>query len=208
MQSAAPHQNDLGFAILRPGRCEVIIPPSWVRQGLDRLPKFFRAYMTDNPFAVLTAVVAPAILTNASSVLCLGTSNRIARVVDRTRVVAAELASCESGGPEYLVRVNQLERLQTRAQLLFRALRITYGSLGAFAAAALISVLGSAMAFYDQKVMFHAAAVVGLAIGVFGVTGLVYGCVLMVEEARLSVRNIAEEAELARVQLKHFRIKS
>jgi uncharacterized protein DUF2721 len=161
--------------------------------------------MTDNPFAVLTAVVAPAILTNACSVLCLGTSNRIARVVDRTRVVTAELASCESGSPEYLARVNQLERLQTRAQLLFRALRIIYGSLGAFAAAALISVLGSALAFYDQKLMFHAAAVVGLAIGVFGVTGLVYGCVLMVQETRLALRNIAEEAELARVQLKHFR---
>ncbi len=42
-----------------------------------------------NPFAVLTAVVAPAILTNASSVLALGTSNRLARVVDRTRIVAA-----------------------------------------------------------------------------------------------------------------------
>ena len=41
----------------------------------------------DNPFAVLTAIVAPAILTNACSVLSLGTSNRIARVVDRTRVV-------------------------------------------------------------------------------------------------------------------------
>jgi len=51
-----------------------------------------------NPFAVLTAVVAPAILTNACSVLALGTSNRLARVVDRTRVVARELAALESGG--------------------------------------------------------------------------------------------------------------
>lgn len=32
-----------------------------------------------NPFAVLTAIVAPAILTNASSVLAQGTSNRLAR---------------------------------------------------------------------------------------------------------------------------------
>jgi hypothetical protein len=47
--------------------------------------------LNDNPFAVLTAVVAPAILTNASSVLSLGTGNRIARVVDRTTVLAASL---------------------------------------------------------------------------------------------------------------------
>jgi len=50
-----------------------------------------------NPFAVLTAVVAPAILTNACSVLALGTSNRLARVVDRTRVVARELAALLRG---------------------------------------------------------------------------------------------------------------
>ena len=50
-----------------------------------------------NPFAVLTAVVAPAILTNACSVLALGTSNRLGRVVDRTRVVARELAGLEPG---------------------------------------------------------------------------------------------------------------
>ena len=79
--------------------------------------------LTDNPFAVLTAVVAPAILTNASSVLCLGTGNRMARVVDRTRVIAAELASLEGGSSEYQVRVRQLERLQLRAQLLLKASR-------------------------------------------------------------------------------------
>ncbi|MCI0422956.1 MAG: DUF2721 domain-containing protein [Acidobacteria bacterium] len=160
--------------------------------------------MTDNPFAVLTAVVAPAILTNASSVLCLGTSNRIARVVDRTRVVAAEIGSFEAGSSEYVERVNQLERLQARAQLLFRGLRITYASLGAFAAAALISVIGSALAFYELKVVFQAAAVAGLAIGTFGITGLVSGCVLMVQETQLALRNISQEAELARIRLKHF----
>ena len=160
--------------------------------------------MIDNPFAVLTAVVAPAILTNASSVLCLGTSNRLARVVDRTRVVAAEIVSFEAGTSEYLLRVNQLERLQARAQLLFRALRITYASLGAFAAAALISVIGSAMAFYQLRFVFQAAAVAGLAIGAFGVTGLVSGCVLMVHETRLALQNISEEAEFARVRFKHL----
>src|SRR6266545_1837477 len=149
--------------------------------------------MTDNPFAVLTAVVAPAILTNASSVLCLGTGNRIARVVDRTRVIAAELISLETGSSEYLVRVSQLERLQVRAHLLLRALRMFYVALGSFAAAALISVIGSALAFYDQQFAFRAAAVVGLASGTFAVTGLVWGCILMVRETRLAVQNLVEE---------------
>ena len=79
-----------------------------------------------SPFAVLSAIVAPAILTNASSVLALGTSNRLARVVDRTRIVAAQLAP-----------------LHVRAQLLVKALRLFYAGLGLFAASALVSVGGS-----------------------------------------------------------------
>ena len=79
--------------------------------------------LTDNPFAVLTAVVAPAILTNACSVLCLGTGNRIARVVDRSRAITAELGALGSGNSEYQLRVTQLERLQGRSHLLLRALR-------------------------------------------------------------------------------------
>src|SRR2546426_10777653 len=156
--------------------------------------------LNDNPFAVLTAVVAPAILTNACSVLCLGTGNRIARVVDRTRVITAEIASLKVGTSEYQVRVGQLERLQVRAQLLLRALRIFYASLGSFAAAALISVVGSALAFYDLRVAFRAAAVVGLAVGTFAVAGLVSGCLLMVHETRLAVQTLTEEADLARAR--------
>ena len=156
--------------------------------------------LTDNPFAVLTAVVAPAILTNASSVLCLGTGNRMARVVDRTRVIAAELASLEGGSSEYKVRVRQLERLQLRAQLLLKALRTFYASLGSFAAASLISVVGSALALYDLRVAFRAAAVVGFAVGVVAVAGLVSGCALMVRETRLAVQTLTEEADLARAR--------
>jgi hypothetical protein len=153
--------------------------------------------VNDNPFAVLTALVAPAILTNASSVLCLGTGNRIGRVVDRTRLVTAEIAALKQGSPEYHVLVSQLERLQLRSELLFKALRILYASLGSFALAALISIIGSVMVFYDQQLGFRAAAVVGLVTGVFGVTGLVSGCVLMVRETRLALQSIADDAKLA-----------
>src|SRR5712692_7320698 len=44
----------------------------------------------DNPLAVLTLIGAPAVFTNASSVLVLGTGNRLARVVDRTRYLAQQ----------------------------------------------------------------------------------------------------------------------
>jgi len=149
----------------------------------------------NNPFAVLTAVVAPAILTNACSVLALGTSNRLARVVDRTRIVAGELAAREPGSSEYEAWAAQLDRLEVRAQLLVRALRVIYASLGLFAAAALVSVAGSITTSYGRHVFFQIAAGVGLLIGASAVVGLSSGCVLMVRETRLAVKFLVQEAE-------------
>src|SRR5258706_2854281 len=111
--------------------------------------------LNENPFAVLTAVVAPAILTNACSVLSLGTANRIARVVDRTRVVIAARAAFPSESRDYQEYTRQLERLAMRGKLLLNALRIFYASLGAFAATALVAVVGSALSAYDFQVAFH-----------------------------------------------------
>src|SRR5690349_14468815 len=152
--------------------------------------------VASNPFAVLTAVVAPAILTNASSVLALGTSNRLARVVDRTRVVAKELAALEPGAPHYDSWVTQLERLQVRTQLLVKALRAFYLSLGLFASAALVSVVGSLVTYYGQKILFELTAALALLTGAVAVVGLASGCFLMVHETRLAVQNLAEEAKI------------
>ena len=150
----------------------------------------------DTPFAALTVIAAPAILTNASSVLALGTGNRIARVVDRTRVLTRELADETIQDRRREVYWNQLGGLQVRAQLLLRALRWFYTSLGAFAASALLAVIGSVVAAYQGERIADAFAIVGLLTGTLGVTGLVIGCTLMVHETRLAVRHLAEEATL------------
>ena len=152
-----------------------------------------------NPFAALTVIVAPAILTNASSVLCMGTANRIARVVDRTRHVAAEMADIADQTSEpFKLRVSQLDRLRVRANILFWALRFMYASLGLFAAAALVAVVGSVMFYYGLQIAFEMVAVAGMAIFVCAVLGLVSGCVLMVREVQMALASIAEEALLAR----------
>src|SRR5205823_5692101 len=154
--------------------------------------------MSDNPFAALTAVVAPAILTNAASILCLGTGNRIARVVDRTRTVAGELTRLAAASPEHAIYARQLERLGDRAQLLLRALRLFYASLGAFAATALIAIVGATLAESVTAPLYRAAAIAGLASGGFAVVALVSGCTLMVAETRLAVQTLTEEVKLAR----------
>ena len=148
-----------------------------------------------NPFAVLTAIVAPAILTNASSVLALGTSNRLARVVDRTRIVAAQLASVEPVTADHEMWSAQLPPLHTRTQLLVKALRLFYAGLGLFAASALVSVCGSIVSYYGQALLFYVAAASAVVIGASAVLGLCAGCVLMIRETQLAVKSLEEEAK-------------
>lgn len=151
--------------------------------------------VTDNPFAVLTAVVAPAILTNACSVLALGTSNRVARVVDQTRILVREMSAEGSrldDRPRALARVGRLER---RAHLLLTALRIIYGALGGFAACALVSVIGAVVAYYDSGIWFRVATVGALVCGMSAVVALVSGCAVMVTETRLALIGVHEAVE-------------
>jgi hypothetical protein len=152
---------------------------------------------SENPFAALTIVVAPAILTNASSVLCLGTANRLARVVDRTHAVSAEVAKAAPNAEGYLAGRRKLETLRARWTLVLKALKLFYVSLGSFAAATLISLFGAVIATSSQHLAFPFFALLGLVSGTVGVGGLVYACALMMQETRLAIRNLeAEEAEL------------
>jgi hypothetical protein len=149
----------------------------------------------DNPFAALTIVVAPAILTNASSVLCLGTANRLARVVDRSRVVSAELANAASNTRNLEACQRKLQDLRVRWTLVLRALRLFYLSLGSFAAAALISLFGSVFTASVQQLSFNFIALLGLLAGTVGVAGLIFGCTTMMRETRLAIKNLEEEAQ-------------
>jgi hypothetical protein len=154
-------------------------------------------YFGNNPFAALSILVAPAILTSASSVLCLGTANRLARVVDRTRIVSTQLVSLASNAETTATFRRQLEELQVRWSLVLRALICFYMSIGSFAAAALISLVGSSLTTPNLRLVFNCLAILGLLSAIVGVGSLMAGCCIMVRETRLAIRNLAEEVELA-----------
>jgi Protein of unknown function (DUF2721) len=153
-------------------------------------------FVANNPFAILTAIVAPAILTNACSVLALGTSNRLGRVVDRTRVVASDVAASEPGSEGFVEWNSQLRALEIRVHMLLRALRLFYAALGLFASSALISVAGSMAAYYGQRPLFQLGALLAVLTGGSAVVGLSAGCFTMVNETRLAVKSLGEEARM------------
>jgi hypothetical protein len=148
-----------------------------------------------NPFTALGAVAGPAVLTNACSLLAVGTSNRLGRVVDRTRIVVRELRDVGSDDAERASLLSQLDTLEKRSTMLLRALRDFYAALGLFAAAALMSALGSVLVLYSQNVVaFDVVAILALLAGVAAVASLVRGCVVIVGETRLAVEQLQVEA--------------
>ena len=158
------------------------------------------AYIGDGPFTALTLIAAPAVLTNACSVLALGTGNRFARAVDRQRQLSILLESQSSDGDPKLgeLRILQLQRAELRAQLLLRALTNIYAALGSFAAASLISVLGALFAPPSRPLLSFAASLVALLVGVVGVGGLVHGCFLLIRETRITLQSLRDEAAFSR----------
>jgi hypothetical protein len=149
-----------------------------------------------NPFGILSCIVAPAILTNASSILALATSNRLARAIDRAR----ELSSHVEGGArgrsaDVALRVRQLESARRRSLLVVRALTAFYLSIGSFAAVGLLSLLGAVFAAGREDLIRQVALAMVLCPGLAGVGGLVSGTGLLVWETRLALRDVAEETE-------------
>jgi hypothetical protein len=154
-----------------------------------------------NPFAALTLVAAPAVLTNASSVLILSTSNRFARAIDRARVLAGELERLPSDDPLSALKMGQLGRLERRSLLLLTGMRLFYLGLGCFASATLASVLGAVLASRGSLVVGVFELAAGAA-GVVGVASLVVGSACLVRDTRLAVVNVSEEAAHIRARLR------
>jgi hypothetical protein len=107
-----------------------------------------------NPFSLLTFIAAPAILTNASSVNALSTSNRLARSLERARAISTQIEEHEGdqdSGNE--VRIKLLKFAERRTLIIVRALTCFYVAIGSFAAASLISLLGAVFVAAHQELL-------------------------------------------------------
>lgn len=155
--------------------------------------------MDSNPFAVLSLIVAPAILTNASSVLIMSTSNRLARGADRARELSKQLEeTVDFATVEAQRRMRELAAAESRTLLLLRSLRSFYVALGAFAFAAFVSLLGAVTAPIQLTAVVLPLELAGVASGLVAVAALVYGSILLFRETRIAVQVISERAASVR----------
>src|ERR1700729_1373424 len=98
--------------------------------------------ISTNPFAVLTLISAPAVLTNASCVLLFGTGNRYGRAIDRVHELAETVRAHITIHDEHqTLRINQLRAGERRAALIVRALSCFYTAVASFTASTLICLI-------------------------------------------------------------------
>jgi hypothetical protein len=154
--------------------------------------------LTQSPFAVLTFIAAPALLTNSSSVLALSTINRMLRTRDRMKelFVQSEKGTLPDSERDWLM--GQVDRVEKQGVLLLAGLRAIYVALGAFAGATLVTLLGAALFSLQKAMWFHLLAGLGLLLGFVGVGGLIFGTANLFRATQLSVISIRQEAGLIR----------
>lgn len=154
-----------------------------------------------NPFSALSFIVAPAVLTNASAVLTLSTSNRLARAVDRTRELTTELERL--GGQVDSIcqeKLRELGATQQRMLMLIQSLRSFYIALGSFANTALLSLIGALFA-----PMLPSLTLLGeiVAVTAGGVGALVLGTLLLVRETRIAVGVMEERVQRVQAEFRN-----
>ena len=155
--------------------------------------------LSQSPFAALTFVAAPALLTIASSVLALSTINRMLRTRDRMHeLFARSEKATELAGAEAMRLVEQVDRVEKQAALLLASLRSIYVALASFACATLVTLLGAGLAPLQGALWLRLLAGLGVALGLAGVGGLVISCLNLFRATQLSLLNIQDEASVIR----------
>ena len=158
------------------------------------------ADLAQNPFALLSLIAAPAVLTNAASVLALSTSNRFLRASERMRALSVRTEDRTLTHEVRALLLRQSDRTERQAVLLLKGLRAAYVALGSFASASLISILGAAMAGSALHFGFRALSALALGVGFVGAAGLVTACLKLLQATQLSMQNMSEEAALIRAR--------
>ena len=141
-----------------------------------------------NPFIILTFIVAPAILTNASALMVTSTGNRFARAIDRARSLSRQVEEAAKEKAPSLERLSQeLLMTEERAVLLLKATRTFYFSLGAFAFGALVALAGAGLVNLEVNLVSQILALSAIIAVFLAVGGLLVGSALLFRESRITV---------------------
>ncbi len=146
--------------------------------------------------ALIASMVTPALLILASASLVASALQRMARVVDRSRLLAAAVAdeSWQRLGVSRSELAGWLDRHAKRARIAEASILVCY--------AAIVIFILTCLAIPFDAATDHAVGWLPPLLAIAGTLCLLGGGALMVAESRLSAAQIAEEIDHAVRQLK------
>ncbi|MGD9740362.1 MAG: DUF2721 domain-containing protein [Bauldia sp.] len=149
-----------------------------------------------SPWVALSLIGAPALMTNATSLMVMSTANRLARTVDRARAIAREAQDAAPDLREDIVR--SLALAQRRALVTMRALSLLYGAIMAFAAATLAAFVGSIPSIAAYSLMTSGTLIVTFVLGGLAFVALMLAAGLLVGESLMGHQLL--QRDIARIR--------
>jgi hypothetical protein len=153
-----------------------------------------------NPFVVLSYVSGPALLTNATSLLLLSTTNRFARAIDRSRHLT-DMVARQPEGVDLRVEINEIPIVGRRIRLIALAIAGFYLAAAMFALATVTSILGAVLAESLGGATLDIIVAFAVFLGGIGFAAFVTGAFALVIETRLVMGALAFESEAAMTAL-------
>ncbi|HEY8966674.1 MAG TPA: DUF2721 domain-containing protein [Candidatus Methylacidiphilales bacterium] len=150
--------------------------------------------------SALTFIVAPALLTNATSVLAMSTINRHLRTRDRMHELYRLPDPAQESFEERELRLTQVDRVQRQGELLLGSLHSIYIALAAFAGSTLVTLLGAVLSPVVAEAVYHGFLTFGVILGCVGVGGLMLGSWQLFRATQISLVNMQFEADAIRAR--------
>lgn len=147
-----------------------------------------------NPFANLTFIVAPAILTNASAIMGMQTGTRFTLALNRIHALVSEITQLEAQGntAHAANRRQTLSIVREQAALLTRATMAFNLALGAFACATFVSLIGAVLSETELRALLTPFLILSFVAGALAVFCLVIGGGLLAWETRYVLKKLID----------------
>jgi hypothetical protein len=140
----------------------------------------------DAHYAILTAMLAPAFFLTATASLLMSANTRLARVIDRLRVVLKELE--DTADPEYRTVLERRIVMQRRRSLLIlRGSQLLYAAISCF--------VGTSLSVAADALVGYRFVALPTLMAVLGVLAMFAASLCLARESALAVAAVNEEMD-------------
>jgi hypothetical protein len=139
-------------------------------------------------YAILTAMLAPAFFLTATASLLMSANTRLARIIDRTRVLLAELAEADDEAERTLLE-RRIARQRLRSTTILRGSQLLYAAISCF--------VGTSLTVAGDAFLGYRFGALPTALAALGVLAMFAASLLLARESSLAVEAVNEEMDHA-----------